>query len=163
VQVLPHLRCPWWLPTVPYKLSSFASRSRIPALSPYAAAKWGIRGIHAGPQWRGQSEFGIDVTPVEPGNGADLPSPASRAIHSSPNAMSEYESRCRSAGCRHASSAPGAVQPARALPYYVLGLPLPSSLSPDSIPCPVPDSLLGLSNTTSTEELLPTPHRLSLE
>jgi NAD(P)-dependent dehydrogenase (short-subunit alcohol dehydrogenase family) len=83
--VLPHLRAQRGGRFL--QLSSVGGQISDPGMSPYAAAKWGIEGFMQA--LKGEvSEFGIDVTLVEPGN---VPTDFA-ANHSFAAAMPEYES-----------------------------------------------------------------------
>jgi NAD(P)-dependent dehydrogenase (short-subunit alcohol dehydrogenase family) len=69
------------------QLSSVGGQISDPGMSPYAAAKWGIEGFMQA--LKGEvSEFGIDVTLIEPGN---VPTDFG-ANHRFATAMAEYES-----------------------------------------------------------------------
>jgi NAD(P)-dependent dehydrogenase (short-subunit alcohol dehydrogenase family) len=83
--VLPHLRAQRGGRFL--QLSSVGGQISDPGMSPYAAAKWGIEGFMQA--LKGEvSEFGIDVTLIEPGN---VPTDFG-ANHRSATAMAEYES-----------------------------------------------------------------------
>jgi NAD(P)-dependent dehydrogenase (short-subunit alcohol dehydrogenase family) len=83
--VLPHLRAQQGGRFL--QLSSVGGQISDPGMSPYAAAKWGIEGFMQA--LKGEvSEFGIDVTLIEPGN---VPTDFG-ANHRFATAMAEYES-----------------------------------------------------------------------
>ena len=83
--VLPHLRAQQGGRFL--QLSSVGGQISDPGMSPYAAAKWGIEGFMQA--LKGEvSEFGIDVTLIEPGN---VPTDFG-ANHRSATPMAEYES-----------------------------------------------------------------------
>jgi short-subunit dehydrogenase len=83
--VLPHLRALQGGRFL--QLSSVGGQISDPGMSPYAAAKWGIEGFMQA--LKGEvSEFGIDVTLIEPGN---VPTDFG-ANHRFATAMAEYES-----------------------------------------------------------------------
>ncbi|HEV7837176.1 MAG TPA: SDR family oxidoreductase [Gemmatimonadaceae bacterium] len=83
--VLPHLRAQQGGRFL--QLSSVGGQISDPGMSPYAAAKWGIEGFMQA--LKGEiSEFGIEVTLIEPGN---VPTDFG-ANHRFPTPMAEYES-----------------------------------------------------------------------
>jgi NAD(P)-dependent dehydrogenase (short-subunit alcohol dehydrogenase family) len=83
--VLPHLRAQRGGRFL--QLSSIGGQISDPGMSPYAAAKWGIEGFMQA--LKGEvSEFGIDVTLIEPGN---VPTDFG-TNHRFATAMAEYES-----------------------------------------------------------------------